>query len=773
MSEDLSINSPKYIPLTQDQIRQKRLRTRRSILAVFAALIVLTTLEVYFLQQQSVKTPIADNIAVLGLFNLILILLVLLIVLITRNLVKLHYERKSKIIGAKFQTKLILAFLVLAMAPCILLFFVGSKLFTYSVEKWFNLQTEQTLRLSMNVARKYYAEIEARGFFPAKRIEEFINRDRLYLKENRAGLDKLLEGKVLEYELGGALIYDNQGNKVTSKVSDVLPTGFTTYDYSHLIKKSLGGEGVTDFISFKKQLYLVAVVPMTQNLENKISVWGYILTLTKVKRGALAQIERIRKTFEEYRQQNLLKIPIAANYYATYLIITLLILFSAIWLGLYLAKGITVPIQKLAEATRHISEGNLDFEIGVKATDEIGILVDSFNKMTGELKQSKINIDHAHENLKQINTELERRRNYNETILENIGAGVISLDKAGNVTTFNKAAQNILDLKAEEVIHANYKDAFNLSLHEPMRNLIRRMIEEKRQFIEKQVDITVNETRLTLMVYIKAMMDADNRYLGLLLVFEDLTQLIKAQKVAAWKEVAQGIAHEIKNPLTPIQLSAQRLRKKYYEDKEAFARVFDESIDIISQEVTGMKDLLNEFIRFSRMPEPHPKQASLNKVIDDVSLLYKNSEKAFTIKKNFDPNLGYTLFDPEQIRRVFINLFDNALDVIPSGETIEITTQVDVQSRRVRIDFSDTGIGIRAEDRDKLFLPHFTTKKRGTGLGLAIVNRIILDHNGTIQVRDNHPRGTVFTIELPFLPPETADKDVLRQKEFRKTSPSI
>ena len=235
-----------------------------------------------------------------------------------------------------------------------------------------------------------------------------------------------------------------------------------------------------------------------------------------------------------------------------------------------------------------------------------------------------------------------------------------------------------------------------------------------------------------------------------MIVFEDLTHLIKTQKVAAWKEVAQGIAHEIKNPLTPIQLNTQRLKKKYYENREDFARVFDESINIITQEVEGMKDLLNEFLSFSRMPTPDPKPTSLHKIIDDILISYSEHDKKIQIKKNLDPNLAQLTIDPEQIRRVLINLFENATDAIDEGGAIQITTKILDEKKWVRIEFSDNGAGISSADREKLFLPHFTTKKRGTGLGLAIVNRIIIDHNGIIKVQDNYPKGTTFIIELPY-----------------------
>ncbi|MEE9258281.1 MAG: ATP-binding protein [Nitrospinaceae bacterium] len=747
MASDPLTSNPRYVQLTEEQILQKKKRARRNIAWLIVSLVVLTVLEVYFLKQQ--KATIADNINILLLFNVIIILLVLLIVMITRNLVKLYNERKNRILGAKFQTKLILAFLVLALVPATLLFLVASKLFSYSVGNWFSIQVERSLQQSMEVAREYYGHMEQKSQLHARNLEKLITRNQLYLQDKRDILQRLVETKTEEYELGGVIVYDQQGQVVVSYANQSMPQNYTNLDYADLIRDSMESESAAEMRSHTKGNYLVVVLPLKQIVEGKTSIWGYILTLSKIPKSTIIKIEGIRDTYQDYKKQSFLKIPVTANYYITFILITLLILFSAIWLGFYMARGITVPIQQLAEGTRRVAEGDLNVKVNLRTGDEIGLLVDSFNTMTDQLKTNRKTLEEAHENLKITNIELDRRRYYTETILENIGAGVISLDKKGRITTLNTAAKRLLEAEDKEIIGFNYKDAFDPSFHEPIRNMIKKMNEDRKENHEEQVDLTVGETNLTLLANIKFMRDDRKKYLGLLLVFEDITQLIQAQKIAAWQEVAQGIAHEIKNPLTPIQLNAQRLRKKYYEDKESFAKVFDESIRIITQEVEGMKDLLNQFLRFSRMPTPHPKLYSVHTIIDDVSSLYANHEKGVIIIKNLDPQVNLLYIDPEQIRRVFINLFDNALDALDPDGLIEITTYWDPENRRVKIDFSDNGKGIHPPDQDKLFLPHFTTKKRGTGLGLAIVTRIINDHKGIIQVRSNEPKGTIFTLEFP------------------------
>ena len=750
MSSDRLISSPlPKIPPEEEQLSQKRKRTTYTILGVIAALIASTLVENYFLETEA-NASIANNILVLAVFNIIIILLFVLIILIIRNLVKVYNERKSKIIGSKFQTKLIIAFLILALVPSILLFMVASKLFTFSIGNWFNLRTEQTLQYSMDIARDYYSELEGRALSKSKNLEHFIKNEKLYLKANRKHLKTLIQDKVAEYDLAGIIVYDNNLKTIVSKIDSTLLSPNTKLNYGNLIQKSIDGEGVTEIQMTQGKNLMVVVVPLTEIVNKDIFIWGYILTLNPAHKSSLTKVETIKSTYQDYKQQSFLKLPVSANYYITFLLITLLILFSAIWLGFYMARGITVPIQQLAEGTRRITEGDLNFRIGVRATDEIALLVNSFNTMTEQLNESRINTQQANENLKQTNVELDRRRNYIETILDSIGAGVISIDKKGRITTFNKAAEKILHLSNEDIFRSNYRDAFDLSYHESIRKLIHKMNSQRKFSIEEQMELRVDDTNITLLVNIQVLAGVSKKYRGMVIVFEDLTQLIKTQKVAAWKEVAQGIAHEIKNPLTPIQLNTQRLKKKYYENREDFARVFDESINIISQEVEGMKDLLNEFLRFSRMPTPDPQPISLHKIIDDILISYSEHEKNIQIKKSLDPNLAQLTIDPEQIRRVLINLFENATDAIDEGGIIKITTKILEEKKWVRIEFSDNGAGISSSDREKLFLPHFTTKKRGTGLGLAIVNRIIIDHNGTIKVQDNYPKGTTFIIDLPY-----------------------
>ncbi|HSF31943.1 MAG TPA: ATP-binding protein, partial [Candidatus Tectomicrobia bacterium] len=381
--------------------------------------------------------------------------------------------------------------------------------------------------------------------------------------------------------------------------------------------------------------------------------------------------------------------------------------------------------------------------------DEIGWLVNSFNHMTGDLHAGKMALEKANEELKDNNQELEARRNYMETVLEHVAAGVISLDKHGRVSTLNRSAQMMLGIDAQATRGRAYRHVFSAAHLDSIRRLIKRMASSRRESIADQIQLLVGGRVLTLLVSISLLRDGDGRYLGMVLVFDDLTELIRAQKLAAWRDVAQGIAHEIKNPLTPIQLSAQRLRRKHREHSGDFDEVFDECTNTIITQVEGLKGLLDEFSTFARMPESNPTPTDLHQLLEGVLHLYRGAHRDIELTLSCDAAVAKVNLDGEQMKRALINLVENAIEAMDGKGRVDIATSFEARHQRVCIEVRDTGAGIPPQLRDKLFLPYFTTKKGGSGLGLAIVNRIVADHSGRISVRDNTPRGSIFAIELP------------------------
>jgi len=375
--------------------------------------------------------------------------------------------------------------------------------------------------------------------------------------------------------------------------------------------------------------------------------------------------------------------------------------------------------------------------------------VASFNTMTEDLRTNQRALRQTNEELQRSNQEIEERRRYMEIVLRNVTAGVISVDRDGVLTTINKSAERLFNIDTPQVIGRNFKDVLKSDQFDMLKGLLRDMVLSKKDSITRQVTLPIRDTKVTLLFNLTVLRDENGEFLGTVVVFDDLTQLIKAQRMAAWREVARRIAHEIKNPLTPIQLSAQRLRKRYLARFSAEDRVFDECTATIIKSVDDMKALVNEFSSFARMPAIQTAPTDLNGIIREAVALFREGHRAITFDILADGRLPLMSLDRDQIKRVFINILDNAVAAVGEEGRIDVESRYNAELKMATITVSDTGHGIAPEDKPRLFEPYFSTKKSGTGLGLAIVNSIITDHHGYIRVRDNQPRGTRFIIELP------------------------
>jgi two-component system nitrogen regulation sensor histidine kinase NtrY len=431
--------------------------------------------------------------------------------------------------------------------------------------------------------------------------------------------------------------------------------------------------------------------------------------------------------------------------------VTLVIIFGAIWVGVHLARGITVPIQQLAEGTRRVAAGDLTYKVHAKADDEIGILVDSFNQMTEDLARGKVELTRANQELQASNVELDRRRDYMETVLQTVAAGVLSLDAGGRVNTVNRAAATMLGRPAEAILQRPFAEALAGDALAPLRRLVERSLAQGRETTNQQVTLALAGRPATIMVTVSNLRGPDGDAQGRVLVLDDVTEVVRAQQAEAWREVAKRIAHEIKNPLTPIQLSTQRLRKKFAERAPDVPAVFDECTRTIIQEVEGLRNLVDEFSRFARMPSPQLVPGDLNQVARQVAELYGGVQPGIKLRISLDPALPAVSLDPDHLKRALINLVDNAVTAIgEAGGEIVVSTRRPAEGR-VQLEVADTGPGFPAEDRDRAFLPYYSTKRSSGGLGLAIVNRIVLEHGGEIHIEDNTPRGARLVIVLPAL----------------------
>ena len=718
---------------------KRRRRERVIIVATIVVIIILIFIEGH-LSRTETLLPVSNDVLIFGLININIILIILLIFLTVRNVVKLVFERRRGILGSKLRTKLVVAFVSLSLIPTVVLFLVSINFLSYSIDNWFNIKIGGALNQSLEVAQTYYQQSADSAKYYARQISSDITKNKLYEEEKGDYLITLMEQKQKNFKLGPIEVYfDNQRGKIFIKNPDN-PDIVLTKLSPKILEDVFMGKEVSTVQSTDLGDFISGLAPIYSNFSPR-EVVGVVVASFYISKGLVDKMAIISKTSEEYRQFKLLKNPIKLSYIITLSIVTLLIIFSATWFGLFLAKGITIPIQDLAEATEEIAKGNLDYQIDVVADDEIGVLVDSFNQMTRDLKRSN-------ENLGQANIDLEQRRKYMETVLRNVSAGVISIDGVGVISTINNAAEKMLDIKTRKVLNRKYGEVLRPEHMVLVSDFLREMREGGSGFREKQVQLMLRDRVLTVLVAATILRDDDDNYMGMVVVFEDLTQLKKAERVAAWREVAKRIAHEIKNPLTPVQLSAQRLQKKYGDELGGNGSVFRECTGTIIKQVEVLKKLVNEFSRFARMPITKLAPGDLNEVIADSINLFQDAHKdiSFGFQNGSIPKFN---FDAEQIKRAMVNLLDNAVAAVNGKGKIEIKTSYDKVYRRVRVQVIDNGCGIPPGDKMKLFEPYFSTKKSGTGLGLTIVGSIVSDHNGTVSIRDNSPKGTIVTFELP------------------------
>jgi len=724
-----------------DEKELKKRRRERAIMVVVGVLAIAFTLLASQIFNKN-DLPFSTNIFVYGLTSINFILIILLLFLIIRNLFKLFDEHRRGVIGSRLRTKLVAMFVGLSLIPTILLFFFAINFLSYSIEFWFNIKIGDALNRSLEVAQVYYQQMEEQAKYNARQISADISRNHLYEKDREEYLKSLVRQRQKNYK-GGMIETDFESQKARNIFADAdNPDLIPVKLAPKIIEDVYLGKEISTIEPTDKGDVVVGVVPVFSPAVPS-EVIGRVSVSYFIPKGFVEKLRSIADASQQYRQIELLKNPIKSNYIVTLSIVTLVIIFLATWFGLTLAKGITGPIQDLVTATNRITMGDLDSRIDIEADDEIGTLVKSFNQMTKDLKKSQSSLEEA-------NVHLEQRRKYMETVLRNVSAGVISVDKDGMITTVNRAAENMFDIRADQVLFHNYRDLMIPEHLLLVDEFLQEMKEKKAGVLEKQLEIMLKDKALTVLLTITTIKDEEGNDSGIVVVFEDMTQLQKAERAAAWREVARRMAHEIKNPLTPVQLSAQRLQKKYGDKLGEEGSVFRECTQTIIDQVEVLKNLVNEFSRYARMPITSPATNDLNAVVAEAVLLFQDAHKEIVFE--FKPAEGLPKFDldAEQINRVMINLLDNAVAAInKKNGHVAITVDYDEPHRKATVAVADDGAGVPSSYKRKIFEPYFSTKKSGTGLGLAIVSSIISDHHGQVSIADNSPTGTIVSFQLP------------------------
>lgn len=717
--------------------RERKRRQRELFMAFIGLLVILilTWVELKYFGE-------VNSLIFLGLFNLNVILLFTVIFVVLRNVIKLILERRRNVLGSKLRTRLVISFVTLSIVPTFLMFALGAKFVQTSVDFWFKTQVEDSLEQALEVGQAFYASSQER----LERRSQFI-LERI-LKQRFAwggrSMDALLKEKREEYDLSliGVITPDLKEQN--------WHTGPEWEGVWEDVRDKVNWESLRDRPEFWSTIRAGSKADMVLGLQPVDGGrTGYLVLGESIGHGLLYKLDKIVNGISEYKQIRTMKHQWKLALYVLLAVVTMLIVMGAIWFGMRLAKELSAPVQALAHGTQRVARGDLDVRLEDTSSDELGFLVQSFNDMAKDLQRSRAELTEANERLNRQNQELEQRGQYIEAVLDNITAGVISLDSEGRVSTVNKAAETMLGLDGPslagsrplELLHGHYADL--------IADVFEQLGTSPASQWQRQIDLTLGSRDLKLLVNVVTLQDSDGNDSGLVAVFEDITELEKMQRVAAWREVARRIAHEIKNPLTPIKLSAQRMERKFGE--EVGDPVFNQSMQLIVSQVEHLQQMVQEFSSFAKLPEMNLKWGFLAPLIEEVVAVFRNSHSRIDWNLQFEGQVPKLKLDNEGMRRVLINILTNASDALKeeSHPKVDIVVTCDRMLGWVRIEIRDNGAGLSQEERSRLFEPYFSHKKGGTGLGLTIVKSIVSDHHGYVRAMPHEPKGTIIVVELP------------------------
>lgn len=673
---------------------------------------------------------------------LISVLFVVMTFVLFRNLLKLFAERRLGVPGSKFRTRVVVAGLLLSFLPVIVMFWFAYGFMNRSIDKWFSRPVEEVREDTAAMASLLQTYAQQTAISEASSIANAPETQRAFAFSNFSSLDH--EFDRLSATLQGGFVvalrdglqvssfrepasWDELKPKVTPDNASGIPAAFKWNDTEYILGASpVGVDG-----------QILVAMPLPQKFSQTV-----------------AALEAHQKRyFELYRDRR----SVRRTYMILLLLLTVLVLFATTWLALFLSKLVTRPVVALAEATEEISRGRLDYRVEIRAADEIGDLVRSFNRMAEELESNRTQIEASSRDLGVANMALEQRRRHIETILETIPTGVLSLDAKRRITHVNPALLRMFHPSGpapdSDLLGADLSDIFPADVLNDIGILLRRA--DRMKVTTSQVDMMVYRTHLNVALTAASLQHQGER-LGYVLIFEDLSDLLKAQKQAAWREVARRVAHEIKNPLTPIALSAERIRRhleRGYQLDPASLEIIRHCAETIASSVDSVRTLVDEFAMLARFPASHPRPADLNAIVVSTLNLFDGRLDGIRLVASLAPDLPKVMADEDAIKRALANLVDNAAEAMEGSllREIHVSTGLVTSHDAVEIVIADTGHGVTQELKEKLFLPYFSTKNRGTGLGLAIVNRIVEDHRGSIRVEENAPVGTRFIVELPLV----------------------
>ncbi len=740
--------------------RRERIRRRRRLLVWVLGVTVLLLLAIIVSQQLWLWTVVrpdtaSDALFLYALSTLNFVAFVVFLFIFVRNLLKLRRERKERQLGSKVKTRLLVYFISISFLPITAMAVFSYLFLNRSLEKWFYSFPGGSALEATEVRRETLSNQNRTLTDTASLLVMLLNKREP--EDRQATLDQL----VASGQLVGIEIVASDGTVALKGRADLPAADAAKLD--ELFGEARRNRGATGQSLVDGKEFDVIAMPLNQ---------AETLIVAPQKRAQNELNELITGSDPGYQELVKKQRRVRLLGLSTLGLMTLILLFVSSWVAIYLARGIATPIKALAEASKEIARGNLSHRVTTIADDELALLAESFNQMTTQLEENRSRIEAGAAELRDRNLALRERRNYIETVLQSLSTGVVSVDENDCVTTLNAAASRMLRLVNKAEGSSSLSSLISSEDWTVVDRLMRRARRTGHATEQTQLESgSANGSGpLPVAITATALPDSSGPRRGVVLVIEDLSELLAAQRAAAWSEVARRMAHEIKNPLTPIQLSAERIAKSYgratanggsngpnggreeHADEKRVAAVIAECTETISREVAGLKAMVDEFSRFARLPATRLGIANLNEIVSQAVGLYEERLDGVSIAVEFDQGLPAAMLDVEQIKRVFVNLIDNALNALVSAaneKRITITTHHDGERSLIRVEVADTGQGIEPGDFRRLFQPYFSRRDSGTGLGLAIVQRIILEHGGRIRAEMNHPCGARFVIELP------------------------
>ena len=696
----------------------------------------------------------SDTLLLYALSSLNFAAFIVFAFILFRSLLKLRRERQEKQLGSKIKTRLVVYFISLSLLPITAMAVFSYLFLNRSIEKWMGHLPEGVVSEAKQLQREADANRARSLRESAAMLGVVIDR------EPEAGWQALLDQLLRSGNLSRLEIENADGQLLARSQTIATLEESKLLDQAVQLSRAISGEQLERMS--EDASYDIVSVPLRD---------GKVLIVARARRVDSNLGEIISGSQGEYAKLVAKQRKVRWLGISTLGLLTLLLLFASTWTAIHLARGIATPIQALAEASKEVARGNLKHRVDTIADDELALLADSFNQMTTQLEENRLRIEAGAAELREKNMALEERRNYIETILESLSTGVISLDEDGRITTINAVAAGILHLAGRPEKAVSFSDLPNHVDQVVLEHLVTRARRIGRASEQTELGKGTSHDDGAIPVALTAtdLRAPAGESRGAVVVIEDLSELLSAQRAAAWSEVARRMAHEIKNPLTPIQLSAERIAKNFprsgngndgngvqsvweSHDRERVAKVVDECTSTITREVAGLKAMVDEFSRFARLPHARLAPGDVNEIVVQTVALYEDRLDGARIDVHLARTLPEGMLDAEQMRRVLVNLIDNSLESLAQTEgerRVTVATAHDPGRGLLLIEITDTGQGIGRADFQRLFQPYFSTRERGTGLGLAIVQRIIVEHGGRIRAEPNRPRGAKFTIELP------------------------